>query len=236
MNAIPVEKMDRVTLEQIGSINRAELKKGLDALLARYPSASKVLLISPIVEDYQFIRAHYPQFDLYITQIGDWNLDQPCTLKLGTFDVAIASNVMMYSRHPQTWVDHVLAVARHFVFQDVVYRKRSAAHPHLGTDQDAVRYCLTARSVTTSFPTPFDLDQLTQKLFYFASYKGGLNSFHSPQDPPVHLVAVVESDHPDHFQIEEASHWRKLIFKMRNLAFSSEPVNKLYRNVLKFFR
>lgn len=236
MNASTAEKMDHAMLEQIGSINRAELKKGIDKMLEGYPDTRKVLLISPIVDDYQFIKRHYPQFDLYITQIGDWNLDRPCPLRLGQFDLAIASNVMMYSHSPQTWVDHVLGVARCFVMQDVVYRKRSATAPHLGTDQDAVRFCFRERAVVTSFPTPFDLGSLRQKLLYFASFTGGLNGFHSPQDPPIHLVAAIAADQDACVVSDHAHPLTKLRFKARNLAFSHESVNKIYRNILKIVR
>jgi len=82
-------------LHLIGSINRGELKKAIDHLIHSHPDVRKVLLISPIVDDYQFIHRNYPQFDIYITRIDDWDLNHPCALQLGIFDLAIASNVMM---------------------------------------------------------------------------------------------------------------------------------------------
>jgi hypothetical protein len=225
--------MSLATLCQIGSVNRAELKKAIDHLVHLHPGVHKVLLISPNVDDYQFIRHHYPRFDLYITQIGDWDLNQPCTLRLGSFDMAIASNVMMYSHLPQLWIDHVLAISKYFIAQDLIYRKRSSVPPYLGTDQDAIRFCHSGRSISTPFPAPFDLNSLRQPLAYFVTFQGGGNEFHRAGDPPQHMVMTIESEQADSLKANAPAFHQRLKFKARNAAFSGEFINKIYRNTLK---
>jgi hypothetical protein len=225
--------MNRTMLHLIGSINRGELKKAIDHLIHSHPDVRKVLLISPIVDDYQFIHRNYPQFDIYITRIDDWDLNHPCALQLGIFDLAIASNVMMYSHDPQRWIDHVLAVSRYFLAQDLVYRKRGSAPPFLGSDQDAMRYCHSGRSISTPFPSPFDLNTVRQHFVYFEVFQGGGNEFHQPDDPPMHMVMTVKSEQADSAKADAPPIHRKLKFKARNAAFSGELINKIYRNTLK---
>lgn len=233
----PAQKLDRGMLDQIASLNLQELKVGLDELTRAEPSVRKVLLISPVGDDYRFIRQHFPQFDLYITEIHDWNLDEPSPLRLGEFDLAIASNVMMYSRSPQRWIDHILEVSRHFAIQDLVYRKRGATPPYLGDDMEAVRYCHSGRGVSTSFPSPFDLNDVRQPLRYFKAFAGGLNEFHAPGDVPVHFVAIISR--PPEAQtvaLPPASAWQQRRLKIRNLIFAHETLHKPYRALLKIGR
>ena len=232
----PTQKLDRGMLNQIASINLQELKTSLDELLRTDPSVRKVLLISPVGDDYRFIHQHFPQFDLYITEIHDWNLDERCQLRLGAFDLAIASNVMMYSRDPQLWIDHILEVSRYFAVQDLVYRKRSAKPPYLGDDMEAVRYCHSGRGVSTSFPTPFDLNNVQQPLRYFKTYAGGMNEFHEPGDTPVHFVAIISTPEGQTVSVPPASAGQQRRFKLRNLIFGSEALHKPYRALLKVGR
>lgn len=236
MPDMPLTKLDRRTLAEIASINLQHLKSGLDELLSNDATIRKVLLISPVVEDYQFIRRHYPHFKLYITQIHDWNLNDPCTLKLGRFDLAIASNVMMYSHAPQRWIDHVLGISRYFAMQDLVHRKRSAQAPYLGTDKDAVRYCHSGRGVSTTFPEPFDLAALTQPLVYFTTYEGGLNEFHGKDDAPVHCMVIISAGQTPRQSVGSSSPWQHFRFKARNILFASELLNRPYRGLLKMKR
>lgn len=226
-------QLDKATLQNISSINLAEVKQAVDGLASSHPDIRKVLLISPVVEDYLFFKKSFPQFELFITLIGDWNLNERCPLPLGHFDLAIASNVLMYARHPQRWIDHVLEVSDYFCVQDLIYRKRSAQPPFLGTDTDTIRYCNSRENIASPFPAAFDLSSIRQQMHHFKAYQGGNNEFHQGSDTPVHFVAIFESDCPRTSQSDLIHPATRIRFRLRNLAFSNLFINKIYRGLRK---
>jgi hypothetical protein len=224
-------RMDR----SIGSINRSALRQALDFALSGHDvSGSRALLISPNFDDFRFIERYYPQLDLCITTVRDWDLNDAPRLNIGLFEVAVASNVMHYSNDPERWVSHVLQTSKLFVVQDLVYRKRSKPAPHLGPDGDKTRYAYIAKGVESPSAAPYDLSNIKQPIVYFETFHGGLNEYHSAQDPPVHFAAVFESTEPFR-RLTPSLSLRKLFrLKMRNVFYRYRLLNGLYRRASKF--
>jgi hypothetical protein len=180
----------------IVSKNHDHLRLGIDFTLNNLPQTTsryRALLLSPNQQDIAFVKRNYPNIDIWVSTRADWNLDKPLDLMVGQFDLAIASNVFHYSSSPQIWLNHILSRARYLVVQDLVYRKRSASAPFLGTDGDRVRYSCSKCNVVSPFPGAFDWSAAIQPILYFRTFVGGTNELHTHSDPPIHLVMVAKS-------------------------------------------
>lgn len=167
----------------------------IQALKFKNIEARKILLLSPSLFDVQLIRKIFPGSSIYVALFEDWNLNDMPPNGIGSFDLAIASNVFMYSENPRAWFSNLLETANIVVLQDIKYRKRSNKFPYLGLDADKVRYTNKLNNyfnVEPNQPT-FELCQLSNvEIVYYNEYDGALNEYHSIVDIPIHIVVVIK--------------------------------------------
>ena len=102
---------------------------------------NEILLLSPNEKQYILIKKLFPNSNIYINTINDWNLYEKIENK---YDLICAMNVFHYSKNPACWFENVFNSCRCFWIQDLINRYRSSrGYPYqLGSNNDSMRYCL----------------------------------------------------------------------------------------------
>lgn len=173
-------------------VNHGALALLLDSIVRVFQPINKILLVTPNYDDRYFIKTLFPDSLICITDIFTWDLDNLPPKYFPRFDLAISSNVLMYSHYPEKWITHILSIANLYVFQDLKYRKRSLKSPHLGVDGDSIRYTLISES--TKQPS-FALSGLQFSVCKYFEFEGVKNEYHNNDDPPIHICAAIAAPH-----------------------------------------
>lgn len=177
-------------VQALQHVNHAAVTRMLCLLEDELSSVNSLLLLSPNDDDVRFAKSLFPHAFISSLYKSDWNLYDPAPDSVAGFDMALAQNVLMYSQSPDVWIRNILGVSRHFVAQDIKYRKRSAMAPYLGKDHDVTRYSLTP---DTCIQPTFDLSQLPDRPIQYFEYAGIANEYHVANDPPIHICMAFKS-------------------------------------------
>jgi len=219
--------MDQTQILQF--VNHGAMAKALFDYRSAILHARSILLLSPSLDDYRFVRKIFPGSSIGACFESDWNLDEPPPTNFIGFDLVLAFNVLMYSRDPSKWIENILKITKNFVFQDVKYRKRSEVAPYLGSDGDETRYAL--KSGNYQQPT-FPLSDLPNEPTVYFEYAGIPNQCHTDIDLPIHVCAAIHADKG--CIANKLSRSKNFVFFSRYSFFVSFAVHTLRRKVKKY--
>lgn len=164
-----------------------------------------ILLISPNIQDYRFWKKLLPCATFTVSNHKMWDLNIEfkyswlskflrCNKYSNSdyiFDLAIAQNVFMYLPIPNTSAKNIGEVCAHLFIQDLTYRKRNDKS-EFGDDLDISRYAINP-SAEENPKTHLLSSVFSMGVILFEKmYEGGFNRYHSPDDPPIHLLAMIK--------------------------------------------
>jgi len=164
-----------------------------------------ILLISPNIQDYRFWKKLLPRAKFTVSNHKMWDLNTEFKNSLlskflrfnkysnpgNIFDLAIAQNVFMYLPIPNMSASNIGEVCAHLFIQDLTYRKRSDKS-EFGDDLDISRYAITPIT-KQNLQTHLLLRVFSMGAILFEkTYEGKANRYHSPDDPPIHLLAMIK--------------------------------------------
>lgn len=203
----------------------------LDAVVRDFEPINKILLISPNYDDRCFIRKIFPEALIIATDIYTWNLNDPPPRHFPRFDLAVSSNVLMYSSAPEIWISNILSITNLYVAQDIKYLKRSSRYPYLGIDGDSMRYTLA----TENTPQPsFALSNLSVNICKYFEFEGIRNEYHKNDDPPVHICVAMSSRDQVHTPVLISYYF--LAIKQNVLIFVGKNIKRIKKRLRKRYR
>ena len=157
--------------EAVHFVNHGALALLLDSVVKAFQPINKILLVSTNYDDRYFIRKIFPDSLICITDIFTWDLNGPPPKYFPRFDLAISSNVLMYSHCHEKWITNILSITNLYVFQDLKYRKRSLNSPYMGVDGDSIRYTFVPENTKQPSFALSDLPFSVCKYFEFEGIK-----------------------------------------------------------------
>jgi hypothetical protein len=164
-----------------------------------------ILLISPNFRDYCFWKELLPRAKFTVSNHKTWDLNTEFKNSLlskflrcnrysnpeNIFDLAIAQNVFMYLPVPNVSANNIGKVCTHLFIQDLTYRKRSEKS-EFGDDLDVSRYGIEL-GMKDNPQTHLLVDVFSMGVVLFEKmYEGRANRYHGPDDPPIHLLAMIK--------------------------------------------
>lgn len=166
---------------------------------------SKILLLSPNINDLIFWKSLLPNATFTISTIHDWNVNnifensKLCRFlkprknldKNKLFDLTIAQNVFMYIEEPVVSINNIAKISDKLFIQDLKYRKRGKFSPYFGEDGDTTRY--STENSGNLIQSPYNLAEVfnTNDMTFQLEFIGASNNFHTKVSPPIHMLAMI---------------------------------------------
>lgn len=130
-------------------------------------SRHRIALLSPSPEEKELITKLFPDDERIILMKDDWDLNNEWGGE--PFDLAVVSNILMYAKEPQRWIDNLLKASQHVWIQDNILGQRDPIN-ELGSDGDAMRFSMLPDH-PARLPQAFDLSHMKDRLWGFTTYK-----------------------------------------------------------------